>query len=116
MMARRGSLDEVMADLRPTLWTPGSCSSREAHVIGKGGYIDTANQRFSIDTSRRSSRRRARAGRHHDFQRPARATRGHRERRTDHQPLFGDAIVSPDWALLVVEKFPWASTLDVTWC
>ena len=33
----------------------------------------------------------------------------------DHQPLFGDAVVNDGpGLLLVVEKFPWANTLDVT--
>jgi Cu/Ag efflux pump CusA len=33
----------------------------------------------------------------------------------DHQPLIGDAVVNGEQSLvLVVEKFPWANTLDVT--
>src|SRR5205807_3776954 len=33
----------------------------------------------------------------------------------DHQPLIGDAVInSGPGLLLVVEKFPWANTLDVT--
>ncbi|HEY3207207.1 MAG TPA: efflux RND transporter permease subunit [Gaiellaceae bacterium] len=33
----------------------------------------------------------------------------------DHQPLFGDAVVNDrQGLLLVVEKFPWGNTLDVT--
>ncbi len=33
----------------------------------------------------------------------------------DHQPLFGDAVVNDHQGLLlVVEKFPWGNTLDVT--
>ena len=33
----------------------------------------------------------------------------------DHQPLIGDAIINgKPGLLLVVEKFPWGNTLDVT--
>ena len=33
----------------------------------------------------------------------------------DHQPLIGDAVINDGPGLmLIVEKFPWANTLDVT--
>ena len=33
----------------------------------------------------------------------------------DHQPLIGDAVINDGpGLLLIVEKFPWANTLDVT--
>ena len=33
----------------------------------------------------------------------------------NHQPLIGDAVVGDETALmLVVEKFPWANTVEVT--
>ncbi len=40
---------------------------------------------------------------------------GSRGPRRDHQPLIGDAVINDGpGILLIVEKFPWANTLDVT--
>ncbi|MGI8928931.1 MAG: efflux RND transporter permease subunit, partial [Candidatus Limnocylindrales bacterium] len=37
------------------------------------------------------------------------------ELKVDHQPLFGDAVINDgEGLLLIVEKFPWANTLELT--
>jgi CzcA family heavy metal efflux pump len=85
-------------------------------VIGTGGFIDTPNQRLNI--------------RHvQPIVTPADLAKVPIEKRNgeqltladvatlvwDHQPLAGDAVVNDGPGLmLVVEKFPWANTLDVT--
>ena len=115
-MAAEGiTLDEVMEGTADAL-DAGILQFSEAHVIGKGGSIDTANQTFSIEHV------------------PAIVTPDELEKVVitnakgrlvrlgdvalvvkDHQPLFGDAVVNDGpGLLLVVEKFPWANTLDVT--
>ncbi len=87
-------------------------------MIGNGGAIETANQRVNIqhtaplvtptDLAQVPS---------------ARATSGSplvlgdvANRVTkEHQPLIGDAVINDGRGLmLVVEKLPWANTLDVT--
>ena len=89
--------------------------SSGAH-IGTGGWIDTPNQRLSIrhvlpivtpaDLAKVTVK----------GERATRLTLGEvADVKEDHQPLIGDAIVngSPG-LLLVVEKFPWGNTLEIT--
>jgi len=85
-------------------------------VIGTGGSLETASQRLSI-------RRVLPVVTPADLARvPVESKRGEpvpigavADVKEDHQPLIGDAIVgdSPS-LLLVVEKFPWADTVQVT--
>ena len=68
-------------------------------------------------TSRRSSRRRTSST--VTLERPGRpgrcASTDVAELVIDHQPLIGDAVINDGPGLmLIVEKFPWANTLDVT--
>ena len=104
MEATAGALDE------------GILRFTEGNVIGTGGFIDTANQRLSIEHV------------------PAVVSAESLEHVTivnaakqaiqlsdiahvvwDHQPLFGDAVINDGpGIMLIVEKFPWANTLDVT--
>jgi CzcA family heavy metal efflux pump len=90
-------------------WSPGS-------LIGTGGFIDTPNQRLGVQ-----------------FTLPIRdpvdlaqvsftAGDGKVKRlgdvaevKEDHQAMIGDGIIENDVGLLlIVEKFPWANTLQVT--
>jgi CzcA family heavy metal efflux pump len=82
--------------------------------IGSGGFIDTANQRLSIrhvlpivtpeDLAKVSIK-----------DRPDLKLTDIARVVEDHQPLIGDAIVNDGpGILLIVEKFPWANTLEVT--
>ncbi|RME01747.1 MAG: efflux RND transporter permease subunit, partial [Calditrichaeota bacterium] len=86
----------------------------EASTPGTGGWIETPNQRLGIRHILPISKP----------QELARVTlEGAPSKRLgdivtvveDHQPLIGDAIINDAPALmLVVEKFPWANTADVT--
>jgi CzcA family heavy metal efflux pump len=86
----------------------------DGHFIGSGGFIDTPNQRMQVryvlpivtpdDLSKVT-------------------LKDHPELRLtdvarvveDNPPLIGDAIINDGpGILLIVEKFPWANTLDVT--
>jgi len=115
MAARHVALDSVMEATAETL-DAGILFFSEGHVIGTGGYVDTPNQRLIVRhvpaivspddlahvTVTANDRREVPLG---DV---AKIESGH-------QPLFGDAVIDDGpGLLLVVEKFPWANTLDVT--
>src|SRR5262249_20486915 len=85
--------------------------------VGTGGFIDTPNQRFSIQ--------------HvlplyapQDFARmPVKLVKGKppvylsdvADVEVGHQPLIGDAVVNDgNGTLLVIEKFPWGNTREIT--
>ena len=115
-MAARGiTLDKVMEGTADAL-DAGILMFSEAHVIGKGGFVENATQRLNIEhvpsvvTPEDLSKivLVAKDGSLVRLDEVAKVVR-------DHQPLFGDAIVNDGpGLLLVVEKFPWANTLDVT--
>jgi CzcA family heavy metal efflux pump len=115
MAARHVALDSVMEATAETL-DAGILFFSEGHVIGTGGYVDTPNQRLIVrhvpaivsadDLARvtvtANDRREVPLGA------VAKIVPGY-------QPLFGDAVIDDGpGLLLVVEKFPWANTLDVT--
>jgi CzcA family heavy metal efflux pump len=86
------------------------------HVIGTGGFIDTPNQRLNIrhelpivspaDLAQVTIRKQ-------DGTRLSLADVSTLV--IDHQPLAGDAVINDGPGLmLIVEKLPWANTLDVT--
>jgi len=109
------TLDQVMEGTADSL-DAGILTFSEAHAIGTGGFLDTANQRFPIehvpaivtpDELQKVVLINAKGEQVHlsDIAEVVK----------DHQPLFGDAVVNDGpGLLLVVEKFPWANTLDVT--
>ena len=84
--------------------------------VGTGGFVETANQRLPL--------------RHvqpivgpEDLEKVVVAERGGRQLTVSdvatvirgHQPLIGDAVINDGPGLmLIVEKFPWANTLEVT--
>ena len=106
------NLMEVTADALDA----GILMFSDGAVIGTGGFIDTPNQRIGI--------------RHvlpivtpEDLAQVVVAERDGRSLRLgdiarvvkDHQPLIGDAVINDGPGLmLIVEKLPWANTLDVT--
>ncbi len=102
----------------PTRSTPGCCSSRDGSVIGTGGFIETPNQRLNVQhVLPIVDARRPGAG----ADRGAATGRPRAPRATsptlveDHQPLIGDAVINDGPGLmLIVEKLPWANTLEVT--
>jgi len=106
-------LMQIIKTAGNSLWA-SPLSFLEASTPGTGGWIDTPNQRLTI--------------RHilpiqtaEDLAKVP--IEGAPQKRLgdvttvveDHQPLIGDALVKHEPALiLVVEKFPWANTKDVT--
>lgn len=109
------SLEQVMQAVSESL-DVGILQFSGGAVIPKGGFIDTANQRLSI-------RNVPPIIEPDDLAHVTLAGRDGRLVRLtdvanlveDHQPLIGDAIINDGPGLmLVIEKFPWANTLDVT--
>jgi CzcA family heavy metal efflux pump len=115
-MAAHGiTLDQVMEGTADAL-DAGILMFSEAHIIGKGGFLDTPNQRLQIEhvpavVTPDELRRVVLVGKDGELVHLSDIA----EVVKDHQPLFGDAVVNDGpGLLLVVEKFPWANTLDVT--
>jgi CzcA family heavy metal efflux pump len=112
---KRVSLLQVMDSTSGAL-DAGLLQFSEGSLIGTGGFINTPNQRLNI--------------RHvspivtpNDLANVAvENTKGERLRLSDvadlaidHQPLIGDAVINDGPGLmLIVEKLPWANTLEVT--
>ena len=105
-------LDQIISTTGNSLWA-SPLTFLDAAVPGTGGFIDTPNQRLGIVHKSPIT----------TAEQLAEVTVEGTEVRLgdlarvveDHQPLIGDAVVDDAPALmLVVEKFPWANTLDVT--
>jgi CzcA family heavy metal efflux pump len=115
MLANDVSLEQVMETTADAL-DVGLLKFTNGHVIGTGGFIETPNQRLGIrhvlpirtprDLAQVTiERRNGKALRLGDVARVV----------EDHQPLAGDAVINDGPGLmLIVEKLPWANTLDVT--
>ena len=115
MVAQRVTLEQVMSATSDAL-DAGLLPYSQGHFIGRGGWIDGNLQRSGV--------------RHvqpivtsEDLARVPIATNDGRQVRLDqvahlvrdHQPLIGDAVINQgDGLMLIVEKLPWANTLDVT--
>ncbi|HEY6109249.1 MAG TPA: efflux RND transporter permease subunit, partial [Gemmatimonadales bacterium] len=117
MLAHRVSLDQVMEVTADAL-DVGILYFSSGAVIGTGGYVQTPNQRLDIrHVLAISSPEDLGQVPIADRRRPD----GSALRLSDVSnvvwdtwPLFGDAVVNDGPGLmLVVEKFPWANTLDV---
>jgi Cu/Ag efflux pump CusA len=109
------SLEQVMEGVSEAL-DVGILQFSGGAVIPKGGFIDTANQRLSIRNvppiiAPNDLAHVTLAGRDGQVVHLTDVTR----LVEDHQPLIGDAIINGGPGLmLMIEKFPWANTLDVT--
>ena len=107
------SLQQVIKTTGNALWA-SPLTFLEASTPGTGGWIDTPNQRLGIQhvlpiTNAAELARVTIDGA------PSKRLGDVATVVEDHQPLIGDAIVKDGPALmLVVEKFPWANTEDVT--
>jgi Cu/Ag efflux pump CusA len=109
------SLLQVMTTTANALWV-SPLSFVEASTPGTGGFIDTANQRLSVQhlSPIKTAKELAEV--------PVEGASGRGLRLSDvanvvedHQPLIGDAGTGDGPGLiLVVQKFPGASVLDVT--
>jgi len=94
----------------------GLMSSSDGAMIGTGGFIDTPNQRFGVrhvlpiidPASLGEVTISEREGKPVRLKDVAQLVEGH-------QPLVGDAVINGGpGLLLIIEKFPWANTLQVT--
>jgi CzcA family heavy metal efflux pump len=116
MKAHDVSLDQVMETTADAL-DVGLLKFSNGAVVGTGGFIDTPNQRLGVrhilpiatpeDLAQVpvEQRRDAEPLRLGDVARVV----------VDHQALAGDAVINDGPGLmLIVEKLPWANTLDVT--
>ena len=109
------TVQEVM-DVTSDALEAGLMSHSDGALIGTGGFIDSPNQRFDVrhvlpivDPETLGEIPIAeRNGKTVLLNEVAQMVRGH-------QPLIGDAVINGGpGLLLIVEKFPWANTLQVT--
>jgi CzcA family heavy metal efflux pump len=115
-MAEHGvAMNEVMDAVSEAL-DEGILRFNEGNFTGTGGFVDTPSQRFNVrhvppiinvdDLKHVTVTNRD--GEEVPVTEVAQLVR-------DHQPLIGDAVVNDGpGILLIIEKFPWANTLDVT--
>jgi CzcA family heavy metal efflux pump len=115
MRAHDVSLEQVMETTADAL-DVGLLKFSSGAVVGTGGFIDTPNQRLQVRHILPIATPR-------DLSQVVVETRDGRPLRLgdvarvveDHQALAGDAVINDGPGLmLVVEKLPWANTLDVT--
>ncbi len=115
------TLDQVLKATADTL-DIGLLQYSDGHVIGSGGWVETPNQRLPIRHVLPLIHQK-------DDVKPdqlANVVVAMKDGEplllsdvadvvVDHQPMIGDAIINDDIGLLlIVEKFPWGNTLDVT--
>ncbi len=107
------TLHQIITTAGNSLWA-SPLTFLEASTPGTGGWIDTPNQRLGvrhilpIQTAEDLAKVPVEGA-------PSKRLGDVTTVVEDHQPLIGDAIVNNSPSLmLVVEKFPWANTADVT--
>jgi CzcA family heavy metal efflux pump len=115
LAAQKVTLDQVMNVTADAL-DSGLVQYSEGHFIGRGGWIDGQTGRLGI-------RHVQPIVTHEHLANLPISTRDGRQIRLsdvadlvrDHQPLTGDAVINEgNGLMLIVEKLPWANTLDVT--
>jgi CzcA family heavy metal efflux pump len=117
MKAQHVALDQVMEATADAV-DSGLLRFSTGSVIGTGGIIETPNQRLSVrnvlpivtpaDLARVPLRTADSTGEAVHIGDVARVVE-------DHQPLIGDAVINDQpGLLLVVEKLPWANTVEMT--
>ena len=121
MKKHRVSVEDVMTTTADAI-DVGILKFSDGHHIGSGGWVDTANQRLQVrhvlplvyDSDRltpdvlKDVPLAVRDGRQLMLKDVARVV-------VDHQPMVGDGIVNDGpGLLLIVEKFPWGNTLQVS--
>ncbi|MDQ3881146.1 MAG: efflux RND transporter permease subunit [Chloroflexota bacterium] len=115
MLRHRVSLDQVMESTADAL-DAGLLQYSDGAFIGTGGFVETPNQRLSVRhvlpiVTPEDLAQVAIDGADGDALQLSDVA----EVVEDHQPLIGDAIINDGpGLLLIIEKFPWANTLDVT--
>jgi CzcA family heavy metal efflux pump len=118
MQANKVSVDDVMEVTADAL-DVGILQFSNGAVIGTGGFIDTPNQRLSVSPT--SSIRSAEDLAQVTFDNKKKPDGTPLQLRDvadvveDTWPLIGDAVINDGPGLmLIVQKYPWANTLDVT--
>ncbi|HSL32922.1 MAG TPA: efflux RND transporter permease subunit, partial [Candidatus Limnocylindrales bacterium] len=115
MAARGVTLDQVM-EVSASSLDAGLLRFTDGSLIGTGGFVDTASQRLVVHhvptvvtaDSLRDVTMTAADG-------STVALSDVAELLFEHQPMIGDAVINDGpGIMLIVEKFPWANTLDVT--
>lgn len=109
------SLDQIIATTGNALWA-SRLTFLEASTPGTGGFVDTANQRIEIQHTSpvRTAKDLAQVAVEGDLRRPLRLGNV-AQVVEDHQPLVGDAMDgNAPGLMLVVERFPGTSVVDVT--
>jgi Cu/Ag efflux pump CusA len=107
------TLSQVISTSGNALWA-SPLTYLEASTPGTGGWIDTPNQRLGVRhlLPITTAEELAQVALDGD---PTKRLGDVATVVEDHQPLIGDALVDDAPALmLVVEKFPWANTVEVT--
>lgn len=118
MQANNVTLDEVMGVTADSL-DAGLLRFSDGGWIGTGGMVETPNQRLSVqhELSIRTPDDLARVpiGTRKAADGSPLVLADVADVKIDHQPLIGDAVINGGPGLmLIVEKLPWANTLDVT--
>ncbi|HET7168014.1 MAG TPA: efflux RND transporter permease subunit [Candidatus Limnocylindrales bacterium] len=115
-MAAHGVAIETVMEATSEALDEGILLFSPANAFGTGGFIETANQRLNVHhppsilavEDLAHVKVAGRDGRLVDLREVAELVR-------DHQPLHGEAVINDGpGIMLIVEKLPWANTLDVT--
>ncbi len=115
-MRENGVTVQQVMDATSDALEAGLMTHSDGHWIGTGGFIDTPNQRMGIrhilpivdPASLGEVALEGKNGKTVRLKDVAKLVNGH-------QPLVGDAVINGGpGLLLIVEKFPWANTLQVT--
>ena len=115
MVKENVTLEQVMTATSDAL-DAGLLPYSQGHFIGRGGWLDGTAQRTSVRhvlpivtaEDMRTIPIRTQDGRKVHLEDVADLVR-------DHQPMIGDAVINQgDGLMLIVEKLPWANTMDVT--
>ncbi len=115
------TLDEVMKATHDAL-DVGLFKFSEGHHIGPGGWVETPNQRLQIRHILPMAKDYRNVTTDELANAPLAVRNGKQlylndvaEVVIDHQPMIGDGIINDDLGLLlIVEKFPWGNTLQVS--
>jgi CzcA family heavy metal efflux pump len=122
LMKKHGvTLDEVKKATADSL-DVGMFQFSDGHFVGRGGWIDTPNQRLQIRHVLPIVHKSDEVTPDGLANMPVAVRDGKQlflkdvaEVAIDHQPMVGDGIINDDLGLLlIVEKYPWGNTLQVT--
>lgn len=118
LRAHKVSLDEV-AEVAADALEVGILNYSRSSTPGTGGWIDTPNQRLDvqhvlpINSPEELAQVAVRDKRKSDGSPLTLGDLG--DVKIDHPPLIGDAVINDGPGLmLIIEKFPWGNTLEVT--